>query len=81
VTPGFVDLQFNGGYGRDFTENLSALLDVACRLPETGVAAFLPTFITGPLKACPAILRAVASAQAAHRKCWPVFNCSKRCAC
>ncbi len=50
VAPGFIDLQFNGGYGEDFTANPHSIISVAARLPETGVVAFLPTFITSPLE-------------------------------
>jgi N-acetylglucosamine-6-phosphate deacetylase len=67
VAPGFIDLQFNGGYGEDFTANPHSIASVAARLPETGVVAFLPTFITSPLedyaKKLEAILRAQEAAQ------------------
>ncbi|HHC08706.1 MAG TPA: N-acetylglucosamine-6-phosphate deacetylase [Actinobacteria bacterium] len=48
VAPGFVDLQINGGFGRDFTSEPGAIWEVGARLPETGVTAFLPTIITAP---------------------------------
>lgn len=63
IAPGYIDLQFNGGYGQDFTENPGALLEVARRLAETGVTAFLPTFITSPLEAYGEMLREVVAAQ------------------
>jgi N-acetylglucosamine-6-phosphate deacetylase len=63
VAPGFIDLQFNGGYGRDFTSNPESIAPVAARLPETGVVAFLPTFITSPLADYADKLEAVLSAQ------------------
>jgi N-acetylglucosamine-6-phosphate deacetylase len=50
LAPGFIDLQFNGGYGEDFTANPHSITSVAARLPETGVVALLPTFITSPLE-------------------------------
>lgn len=46
VAPGYIDLQANGGYGHDFTAAPDTIWDVAARLPETGVTAFLPTIIT-----------------------------------
>ena len=46
VAPGFIDLQVNGGYGHDFTVDPDTIWEVAARLPETGVTAFLPTIIT-----------------------------------
>jgi N-acetylglucosamine-6-phosphate deacetylase len=48
--PGFIDLQFNGGFGHDFTDNPSSIWDVAAALPRHGVTAFLPTIITSPLE-------------------------------
>lgn len=68
LAPGFVDLQLNGGYGHDFTEDPGSILEVARRLPETGVTAFLPTFITSPLDAYPAMLRAAAQAMEEQRR-------------
>ena len=49
AAPGFIDWQLNGGFGQDFTENPTSIWDVASRLPEHGVTAFLPTIITAPL--------------------------------
>ncbi|MCX6079008.1 MAG: N-acetylglucosamine-6-phosphate deacetylase [Chloroflexi bacterium] len=49
LAPGFIDWQLNGGFGLDFTENPGSIWDVAARLPEHGVTAFLPTIITAPL--------------------------------
>jgi N-acetylglucosamine-6-phosphate deacetylase len=46
VAPGFIDLQVNGSYGHDFTVAPETIWEVAARLPETGVTAFLPTIIT-----------------------------------
>jgi N-acetylglucosamine-6-phosphate deacetylase len=63
VAPGFIDLQFNGGYGMDFTSNPESIASVAARLPETGVVAFLPTFITSPLADYAEKLKAVLGAQ------------------
>ncbi|MFN8442728.1 MAG: N-acetylglucosamine-6-phosphate deacetylase [Caldilineaceae bacterium] len=57
IAPGFIDLQVNGGYGEDFTDNPQAIIPVAARLPETGVTAFLPTRITSALTSYPDWLR------------------------
>jgi N-acetylglucosamine-6-phosphate deacetylase len=46
VIPGFVDIQVNGGFGLDFTEDPGTIWDVAARLPVYGVTAFLPTVIS-----------------------------------
>lgn len=50
LAPGFIDLQFNGGFGQDFTADPSAIWPVAAQLPQYGVTAFLPTIITAPLE-------------------------------
>ena len=49
LVPGFIDLQFNGGFGHDFTTNPETIWDVATELPQYGVTSFLPTIITSPL--------------------------------
>jgi N-acetylglucosamine-6-phosphate deacetylase len=62
LMPGFVDLQVNGYFG---VELMSPTADgwatVSRRLPETGVTAFLPTFVTAPVDRLAAALRAAAS--------------------
>jgi N-acetylglucosamine-6-phosphate deacetylase len=50
LVPGFVELQFNGGFGDDFTNDPSTIWRVAERLPRYGVTSFLPTIITSPLE-------------------------------
>lgn len=48
ICPGFIDLQINGGFGADVGPDPASLETLACRLPETGVTAFLPTAISWP---------------------------------
>ncbi|HSL25130.1 MAG TPA: N-acetylglucosamine-6-phosphate deacetylase [Acidimicrobiia bacterium] len=48
LAPGLIDLQINGGFGEDFTEDPSSIWRVGARLPEHGVTAFLPTIISSP---------------------------------
>ena len=48
--PGFIDLQFNGAFGHDFTGEPGSIWRVAAALPAHGVTAFLPTIITSPLE-------------------------------
>lgn len=62
VSPGLVDLQINGAYGHDFTQDPGSISRVAERLTETGVVTFLPTIITSPIQEYPAKLRAVSAA-------------------
>ncbi len=50
LVPGFVELQFNGAFGDDFTNDPSAIWRVAEKLPCYGVTSFLPTIITSPLE-------------------------------
>src|SRR5258708_4253735 len=51
LVPGLVDLQVNGYYGYDMVDAPEVgWHTVVGRLPETGVTAFLPTFITAPVK-------------------------------
>lgn len=63
LAPGFIDLQLNGGFGKDFTADPSAMIEVAQLLPPTGVVAFLATFITSPIEKYPEKLKAVEAAQ------------------
>ena len=46
VAPGFIDLQVNGGWGHDLTEDPSLVWSVARRLPEVGVTSWLPTLVS-----------------------------------
>lgn len=46
AVPGFVDLQINGGWGRDFTSDPHGIWEVGGRLCAHGVTAFLPTVIS-----------------------------------
>lgn len=49
LAPGYIDLQFNGGFGHDFTHEPESIWQVAEKLPRFGVTSFLPTIITSPL--------------------------------
>ena len=48
VAAGFIDIQVNGAYGHDFTEDPTSMWAVGSRLPEQGVTSFCPTIITSP---------------------------------
>ena len=50
LTPGFIDLQFNGAFGHDFTADPSTIWSVSARVAQYGVTAYLPTIITSPLE-------------------------------
>lgn len=65
IAPGFIDLQVNGYGGHDAATGVEAVRQIAHRLPETGVTAFLPTIITAPLReaaAFPAVAAEAAEA-------------------
>ncbi len=48
LSPGWIDIQINGAFGHDFTEDPTCIWDVAAQLPRLGVTAFLPTIVTSP---------------------------------
>ncbi len=62
ISPGFVDLQVNGGFGVEVGDDPEAIRVLARRLPETGVTAFLPTIVTAPTECYP---KAIAAFEAA----------------
>ncbi len=49
LVPGFIDLQFNGGFGHDFTHDPTTIWSVSAEMVRWGVTSFLPTVITSPL--------------------------------
>ncbi len=49
LVPGFVELQINGAFGVDFTNDPGQIWRVGQRLVELGITTFLPTIITSPL--------------------------------
>ncbi len=46
VSPGWIDIQINGGFGCDFTSDPETIWEVAEKLPRFGITGFLPTIIT-----------------------------------
>jgi N-acetylglucosamine-6-phosphate deacetylase len=48
AVPGFIDIQTNGGWGHDFTNDPASIWEVGQILPRTGVTSFCPTIITTP---------------------------------
>jgi N-acetylglucosamine-6-phosphate deacetylase len=62
LSPGLVDAQLNGAFGEDFAAaGDGGWATVLSRLPETGVTATVPTFITAPLDELAEGLRAFAA--------------------
>jgi N-acetylglucosamine-6-phosphate deacetylase len=48
VSPGLVDIQINGAFGMDFTQDPTTIWEVGERLPALGVTGFVPTVVTSP---------------------------------
>jgi N-acetylglucosamine-6-phosphate deacetylase len=61
LLPGFIELQLNGGFGMDFTEDPESIWRVGALLPRYGVTTFLPTVITSPLETVERAMRVVLS--------------------
>lgn len=72
LIPGYVDIQINGGYGHDFSQNAETIWEVGERLPETGVTAFLPTIVTGPESSVSAALSAIGARPAGYEGSEPL---------
>ncbi len=68
IFPGLIDVQVNGAYGYDFTNDASSVAEVSAKLPQTGVTGFVPTIITSKFEAYPTRLREVGEAMRAN---WP----------
>ncbi|RPJ52417.1 MAG: N-acetylglucosamine-6-phosphate deacetylase [Chloroflexi bacterium] len=66
IVPGFIDVQVNGAYGYDFTNDAASVVAVASSLPETGVTSYVPTIITSNFETYPARLRQVREAVRAN---------------
>ena len=66
VSPGFVDLQINGGYGLDLQDDPWALWELGGNLPRTGVTSFLPTIISGPRGPACSLLEALRAQPAGY---------------
>lgn len=65
LVPGLVDAQVNGAFGVDFAAaRPEDWATVVRRLPETGVTAFAPTFITAPVDELAGSLRGVEKVRA-----------------
>lgn len=58
ITPGFIDVQINGGHGIDLTTEPQRIDEFASHLPRYGVTSFVPTVITCPPRALDAALDA-----------------------
>jgi N-acetylglucosamine-6-phosphate deacetylase len=72
LAPGFIDLQLNGGFGHDFTQQPQTIWQVGAQLPRHGVTAFLPTIITSPAATIVRAQQALAQAPPSFHGAWPL---------
>lgn len=72
VVPGFIDIQINGAYGHDFTDDPMSMWTVGERLPETGVTAFCPTIITSAEGSIERAQKAIESRPDGYRGAEPI---------
>lgn len=72
VVPGFIDIQINGAFGSDFTDDPSSIWKVGALLPATGVTAFFPTIITAPHDRVEAAIAAIAMRPKAYVGAEPI---------
>jgi N-acetylglucosamine-6-phosphate deacetylase len=72
VVPGFIDLQINGGFGHDFTDDPASIWTVGERLVPSGVTSFCPTIISSPQDRIRRAREALASRPAAYGGAEPI---------
>lgn len=65
VSPGFIDLQVNGGFGVEVGDSAQAIFHLAARLPASGVTAFLPTLVSSDAEVYPRACQAILASQSA----------------
>ena len=61
TSPGFIDLQINGGHGIDLQSGPDGLWELAEVLPRHGVTSFLPTLISPSADQARALLKVLAN--------------------
>lgn len=77
IAGGYVDLQINGFFGVDFNDPLATpeqLESSAAELAKIGVAAALPTIITGDLDSMCACIKNVVAAMSSHPFARQIFH-------
>jgi N-acetylglucosamine-6-phosphate deacetylase len=73
AAPGFIDVQVNGGFGRDFTADPDSVWEVGGRLAEAGITAFVPTIVSSPAEvAAQAPATLAAGPPPDYRGAWPI---------
>lgn len=61
VTPGFIDVQCNGGFGIDLARSPERLWELGARLASTGVTTWVPTIVSTPPEVAERAIAALAS--------------------
>ena len=59
AVPGFIELQINGAFGRDFTSDPASMWSVGNQLARHGITSFLPTIVTSARGSVEAALEAI----------------------
>lgn len=72
VSPGFLDLQINVGFGIDLLSDPDGMWQLGDQLPQHGVTGFLPTIITSPPERTEAAIRALHNQPTDHRGARPL---------
>lgn len=57
IAPGFIDLQINGAFGKEFKSDVGAIRAVCQGLPKFGTTSFCPTVTTKPFSDYPMYLK------------------------
>src|SRR5207247_7857902 len=65
VSPGFIDLQVNGGFGVEIGDSAQAILHLAARLPATGVTTLPPTLLSSSAEVYPRACQAFLASRGA----------------
>jgi N-acetylglucosamine-6-phosphate deacetylase len=66
VSPGFIDLQVNGGFGVEVGETVHAICHLSDQLPATGVTGFLPTLVSSSPEVYPKAVQAFLAGRGAE---------------
>ncbi|MCO6185201.1 N-acetylglucosamine-6-phosphate deacetylase [Rhizobium sp. L1K21] len=64
IAPGFIDVQINGAFGKEFKSDADAIPVVCQGLPKFGTTSFCPTVTTKPFLEYPSHLRQLKAAAA-----------------
>jgi N-acetylglucosamine-6-phosphate deacetylase len=72
IAAGLIDLQLNGGFGADFTDQPEAIWRVGAQLPRFGVTAFVPTIVSSGRSSIDRARAALAAPPAGYRGATPL---------